>query len=113
MNAFVLLFTLTAVILDGLLLMVQATPMLVHPTMSPTSSSKQHHVSMNTYTAMVTKVVHVQQTIGQLLRENSSSGIFNFTAAQAQRFKYCFLKDVANPPSSNLTVRNIPSYLTH
>ena len=99
-----LLFTFTA-ILGILVLIAQAIP--VQPSTSPTPTPEQQHVTMQTYNAMVASIVHVQQTIWLLLREQSSPHNFiNYTAAQAQRFEYCFLQDVANPPSDNLTVRN-------
>ena len=99
-----LLFTFTA-ILGILVLTAQAIP--VQPSTSPTPTPEQHRVTMQTYNAMVASIVHVQQTIWLLLRERSSPHNFiNYTAAQAQRFEYCFLQDVGNPPSNNLTVRN-------
>ena len=101
MNTSKLLLTFTA-ILGILVLTAQATP--VQPSTSPTPTPEQHHVTMETYTTMVASVVRVQQTIWLLLREQSSPR--NFTAALAQPFEYCFLQDVANPPSNNLTVRN-------
>ena len=104
MNSLQLLSMFTA-ILGILVLTAQATPVL--PLTSPTPTPEQHHVTMETYNAMVASVVHVQQTIWLLLRERSSPHSFiNYTAAQGQRFEYCFLQDVANPPSNNLTVRN-------
>ena len=91
-------------ILGILVLIAQAIP--VQPSTSPTPTPEQHHVTMETYDAMVASIVHV------LLRERSSPNSFiNYTAAQAQRFEYCFLQDVANPPSNNLTVRNHLYYL--
>jgi len=110
MKISVVTFILTATILGIMVSMSQGTPVnetSVQPTMSSTpNSEQQHHVSMTTYTAMVRKIIHVQQLMGQLLTEQSSSHTaINYTAAQADRFDYCFLKDVANPPSKNLTVR--------
>ena len=104
MNTSKLLFTFAA-ILGILVLTARTTP--VQPSTSPTPTPEQHHATMETYTAMVASIVHVQQTIWLLLREQSSPHNFiNYTAAQAQQFEYCFLQDVANPPSNNLTVRN-------
>ena len=104
MNTSKLLFTFTA-ILGILVLTARTTP--VQPSTSPTPTPEEHHITMETYTAMVSSIVHVQQTIWLLLREQSSPHNFiNYTAAQAQQFEYCFLQDVANPPSNNLTVRN-------
>ena len=107
MNTSKLLFTLTA-ILGILVLTVQATPVNttpVQPSMSPTPSPEQHHVTMETYNAMVIKVVHVQQAIWLLLTQQYH--FINYTGGLDQRFEYCFLKDVANPPSNNLTVKII------
>ena len=102
----VLMSILTATILGIMVLTAQGTPVnttLVQPT--PTTE-QEHHVSMATYTAMVAKIVQVQQLMGLLLKEQSPSHtVINYTAAQADRFDYCFLKDIANPPSKNLTVR--------
>ena len=105
MNTSKLFFTLTA-ILGILVLTTQATPVNNTSSTSPTPNSEQHHVTMGTYTAMVAKVVQVQQTVWLLLAQQ-----YNFTnyttAALARPFEYCFLKDIANPPSNNLTVNNI------
>ena len=106
MNTSKLLFTLTA-ILGILVLTAQATPVNTTPvqsSMSNTPSPEQHHVTMETYTAMVGKVVHVQQAIWLLLTQQYHFN--NYTGRLDQRFEYCFLKDVANPPSNNLTVKN-------
>ena len=103
MNAKKLLFTFTMILaICVLTLTVQAAP-----SASPTPTSEQHHATMDTYNAMVANVVKAQQTVWLLLRDRSSSdNLINYTAAQGQQFEYCFLQDVANPPSNNLTVRN-------
>ena len=88
-----------------LTLTVQATP--VQPSTSSTPTPDQHHATMVTYNAMVENVVQAQQTVWLLLKDRSSSdNLINSTAALGQSFEYCFLQDVANPPSNNLTVRN-------
>ena len=104
MNASKFLFAFTVVIgICVLTLTIQAAP-----SSSPTPTSDQHHATMDTYNAMVANVVKAQQTVWLLLRDQSlsSNNLINYTAAQGQQFEYCFLQDVANPPSNNLTVRN-------
>ena len=108
MNTLKLFFTTLTVILGILVLTAQATPVNttpVQPSPSPTPSSEQHHDFMATYTAMIAKVVGAQQEIGLLLIQKYN--LTNYTTTQNQRFEYCFLKDIANPPSNNLTVRNV------
>lgn len=102
-NSVLLFFTLTAI----LVLTGQATPVnttSVQPSPSPTPDSEQQHVSMVTYNEMVRNVVSVQQEVWILKERLSSNNSVNYTA---QQFEYCFLKDVANPPGKNLTVRNV------
>ena len=103
MNTSKLFFTLTA-ILGMLVLTTQATPVNNTSSTSSSPNSEQHHVTMTTYTAMVAKVVQVQQTVWLLLAQQYN--FTNSTAALARPFEYCFLKDIANPPSNNLTVNN-------
>ena len=103
MNTSKIFFTVTA-ILGILVLITQATPVNTTSSTSPTPNSEQHHVTMDTYTAMVSKVVRVQQTVWLLLAQQYN--FTNYTTALVQPFEYCFLKDIANPPSNNLTVNN-------
>ena len=106
MNASKLLFTFTMMLGASVLtLTVQATPVQLSASSTPTPD--QHHATMDTYNAMVANVVKAQQTVWLLLRDRSSSdNLINSAAALGQPFEYCFLQDVANPPSNNLTVRN-------
>ena len=103
MNTSKLSFTLTA-IFGILVLTTQATPVNNTSSTSSSPNSEQHHVTMETYTAMVAKVVQVQQTVWLLLAQQYN--FTNSTAALTRPFEYCFLKDIANPPSNNLTVNN-------
>lgn len=106
MNTLVLLFFTITTILGILGLTAQAIPVnatSVQPSVSPTPSSEQHHVSLSAYNEMVEKIISVQQEVWILLKTFNS----NFTNYTVQQFEYCFLKDVANPPGNNLTVRNM------
>ena len=107
MNFSKLFFKLT-VILGILVLTTQATQAHckpVHqPSPSPIPSSEQYHHLMVTYVAMIEKVACAQQEIWLLLKNQFN--VTNSTTAH-EWFEYCFLKDIANPPSNNITVRNI------
>ena len=67
--------------------------------MSPTPNHEQYHVTMDTYTAMVAKVVQVQQTVWLLLAQQYN--FTNYTTALVQPFVWVLLLSLQSITSNS------------